>query len=74
MERAFESTVGPAQLSLSPTMLALVVAKLGSVVVVVVEADTSLLEGEWESGSWSDSPALGGGGAATSSYLDAEGR
>lgn len=51
-------------------LLLLAVVKSGA----VVEADSSLLEGEWESGSRSDSPALGGGGAATSSYLDAEGR
>lgn len=68
MERAFESSRGPA----APPMLELAVvgAKSGS----VAEAESSLLEGEWESGSRSDSPAHGGGGTATPSYLDGEGR
>lgn len=55
---------------LSPTVLVLAEAKLGS----VGEADSSLLGGEWVAGSWSDGPMLKGGGAATSSYLDAEER
>ncbi|XP_078144430.1 MORN repeat-containing protein 1-like [Centroberyx gerrardi] len=64
MERAFESSRGPAA---PPTpAVAAVGAKSGS----VAEADSSLLEGEWESGSRSDGPALGGGRAATPSYLD----
>ncbi|XP_029910702.1 MORN repeat-containing protein 1-like [Myripristis murdjan] len=64
MERAFESSRGPA----APPVLELAVvgAKSGS----VAEAESSLLEGEWESGSRSDGPAHGGGGTATPSYLD----
>lgn len=58
----------PKDRQLSPTTLA--AAKYG----MVAEADLTLLEGEWVSGSRSEGLALVGGGAATSSYLDVEGR
>lgn len=64
--RAFESskrTVGS-----PPATLA--AAKSGA----VAEADLTLLEGEWVSGSWSEGPPAVGGRAATSSYLDVEWR